>query len=142
MDKRHPFSEEEITRFWARVQRGTGCWLWVAGCFAHGYGAFIFQDRRPGLAHRFSYELHHGPIPEGAVVMHTCDNRRCVNPAHLRAGSQRENIHDAMHKDRWMTPARLAHLDRVREWRGKWNDPTPSGDEWRRANRKGNAGTS
>ena len=119
MDNRHPFSDHEVTRFWARVQRGKGCWLWMAGCFSHGYGAFAFQNKRPGLAHRFSYELHHGPIPRGRVVMHTCDTPRCVNPDHLRLGTQSQNIWDSVNKGRWSSEARKRAADanrRVLVW--------------------------
>lgn len=53
------------------------------------------------LAHRFAWEQANGrPVPRGKVVMHTCDNPRCANPAHLRVGTQRENVHDAMRKGR------------------------------------------
>lgn len=103
-------TDEEIERFWGYVDKGGDCWLWTAGCFKRGYGAFAYEGKRPGYAHRFSYELHHGPIPEGKLVMHKCDNRKCVNPEHLKAGTQRDNIRDSMAKDRWMSDARKKHL--------------------------------
>jgi hypothetical protein len=105
----------EISRFWDKVAvRGPDdCWEWQAGCFKRGYGAFAFDGHKPGYAHRFSYELHHGPIPEGMRVLHECDNPPCVNPKHLRAGTQKDNIQDAVNKDRWMTEARQAHLEKV-----------------------------
>jgi len=103
-------TNDEIDRFWGYVNKSGDCWLWTAGCFKRGYGAFAYDGKRPGYAHRFSYELHFGPIPEGKVIMHKCDNRKCVNPAHLKAGTQRDNIHDAMAKNRWMTKARENYL--------------------------------
>lgn len=59
------------------------------------------------LAHRVSYELHHGPIPQGALILHSCDNPGCVNPAHLRAGTQSENILEAFAKGRKKIPQQL-----------------------------------
>ena len=52
------------------------------------------------LHHRLAYEQEHGPIPKGQVVMHTCDNRACINPQHLRLGTQQDNITDAVNKAR------------------------------------------
>lgn len=77
-------------RFWLFVDKGPGCWEWTGSLRHKGYGQF-----GPGIkAHRFSYELHNGPIPEGFVVRHTCHNPRCVNPAHLLVGTVAENNQD------------------------------------------------
>ena len=107
-------TKAEIQRFWQNLTRDsrTGCWPWQAGKFHKGYGAFAYAGHRPGYAHRFSYLLHHGEIPEGALVLHRCDNPPCVNPAHLRLGTARDNTRDSVAKGRWMSPARKAWLDR------------------------------
>lgn len=77
-------------RFWPKVEKTDGCWNWRASTFRNGYGQF----HNPGstLAHRFSHELHRGPIPEGLVIDHLCRNRRCVNPKHLEPVSQAVNL--------------------------------------------------
>ena len=67
------------SRFWAKVRKSEGCWEWVAARDKKGYG----RDRSR-LAHRVSYEMTHGPIPEGLVIDHLCWNHACVNPQHLR----------------------------------------------------------
>ena len=99
-NKRH----STIDRFWARVQRSEdGCWLFAgAVCNQAGHVHFTRADGSRVYAHRFSYQLHHGRrrIPAGLVVMHSCDVPRCVNPAHLSVGTQKQNVHDAMGKGR------------------------------------------
>jgi len=77
-------------RFWAKVQKGPGCWEWQ-GCLARGYGQ-LWGTTKILLAHRFSYELLIGPIPEGLTIDHLCRNCRCVNPAHLEPVTLAENI--------------------------------------------------
>lgn len=101
-----------IERFWKKVDiRGAEeCWFWTAGKFKDGYGAFAYAGHQPGRAHRFSYLLHYGEIPEGTMVLHTCDNHACVNPTHLWLGTARDNAQDAVSKGRWMSPARTAWL--------------------------------
>jgi hypothetical protein len=76
-----------------------GCLLWVGKRNDDGYGKFNRESYR-GLAHRKSYEVAIGPIPDGCVVMHTCDVSCCVNPNHLRAGTQLDNIADRVAKGR------------------------------------------
>lgn len=93
-------SHEE--RFWIQVGKTDGCWLWLSGKDADGYGGFNADHdgvtyRR---AHRYSYALHHGPIPTGMQVCHTCDTPSCVRPDHLFLGSIAENMADKMAKGR------------------------------------------
>lgn len=65
------------------------CWEWVGGLNSDGYGLY-----RNHKAHRFAYSVAHGEIPHGLFVLHSCDNRRCVNPAHLRVGTHTDNMRD------------------------------------------------
>jgi hypothetical protein len=85
-------------RFWAKVAKGAGCWLWT-GSTSRGYG-YVWTGERIETAHRVSWYFAHGPIPEGLLVLHRCDVRACVNLAHLFLGTQRDNVHDAMAKGR------------------------------------------
>lgn len=79
-------------RFWRKVEKTTGCWLWTGALSGGtGYGSF-WADGRHVLAHRFAYEVEVGAIPEGMQIDHLCRVRRCVRPDHLEAVSQRENI--------------------------------------------------
>ena len=88
------------TRFWARVAQGEGCWLWTGERNARGYGRFYPRWKAQYYAHRYSWELHNGPIPDGLYVCHRCDNPSCVRPDHLFLGTQRTNIQDALAKGR------------------------------------------
>lgn len=82
----------------------TGCWLWMGPHRVDGYGVFGGMTK---LAHRLSYEAFVGPIRFGGVVMHMCDNPTCVNPAHLRVGTQKDNVHDMIAKGRnYVLPSR------------------------------------
>jgi hypothetical protein len=76
-----------------------GCWLWTAYKMKNGYGTFRAPHRHE-LAHRVSHELFVGPIPDGFLVMHSCDNPSCVAPHHLSVGTQHNNMHDAAVKGR------------------------------------------
>lgn len=80
----------DIDRFWAKVDRSGDCWEWLAHRNWGGYGRFWWGGRL-GQAHRFAFQLTHGPIPLGLTIDHLCRNRGCVNPAHLEAVSMREN---------------------------------------------------
>ncbi len=90
-------------KFWEKVKKSTrGCWEWQACLSATGYGRFNFKGRN-AIAHRVAWEMKFGPIPNNILVLHKCDNRKCVRPVHLFLGTQQENIRD-MHFKRRINP--------------------------------------
>jgi hypothetical protein len=91
-----------------RILKTDTCWLWKGTRHQYGYGIFLMPGEKPVRAHRYSYEYFVGPIPEGKIILHLCDNPPCVNPAHLRLGTKRDNAMDKISKER--------------HWRGKLSD--------------------
>jgi hypothetical protein len=75
------------------VKDSNGCWIWQGGKYAGGYGAFSL-DGFKDYAHRSSYRLYYGEIPEGKIICHRCDVKMCVNPDHLYAGTGSDNMFD------------------------------------------------
>lgn len=92
-------------RFWAKVEKGEGCWNWTGAVTSAGYGSIAIETHpKPRMvsAHRFAWELANGTaVPDGQVVMHSCDNRRCVRPDHLNLGTVGDNNRDMLRKGRW-----------------------------------------
>ena len=84
-------------RFWAKVDKSGDCWLWTGALLKTGYGCIRIAHKAI-RAHRAAYELSVGPLPKGALLRHTCDNPRCVNPAHLLLGDKRLNMKDALER--------------------------------------------
>lgn len=97
-----PAFRPEVDRFWEKVDKhgpivlSSRCWIWTGGTLASHkvkYGNFYLTGgRRRIMAHRYSYELHVGQIPEGLVIDHLCRQTLCVNPKHLEPVTQRVNI--------------------------------------------------
>ncbi|OHS09327.1 hypothetical protein HMPREF3289_01280 [Pseudomonas sp. HMSC75E02] len=124
-----PEENRAAERFWSKVDKSGDCWIWTAATDRKGYGKFSVGparnpdgSRRNSMvgAHRFSYELANGPIPDhasfhGLCVLHQCDNPRCVNPAHLFLGTNEENVKDMDLKGRRITKAKRgsAHAQAV-----------------------------
>ncbi len=92
------------------VDEGTGCWIWTGTKYGGGYGLFrcLRQDM---LAHRFSWWIHHGPVPDGMYVLHHCGNPGCVNPEHLFLGTAKDRTQNTQHKGANHSNAKLSKDD-------------------------------
>lgn len=115
-------------RFMDKVQKADeGCWEWLGKKNSNGYGT-IRKGRKNKAAHRIMFEIHHGTIDPSMGVHHLCDNPGCVNPDHLAQGDQKENMRQAVERNR--TARGLANAaakltdDQVREMRAKWQNGT------------------
>lgn len=100
-----PITQEQRLRFWSRVALtadDSQCWNWMAHCSKSGYGA-IYWYRKTRRAHRVAWLLTFGYMPS-LHVLHSCDNTKCVNPKHLREGTQKENMEDVLARKRRVWP--------------------------------------
>lgn len=113
---REQHGNEFAERFKANITQdpGTGCWLWCGVVSSSGYGYVWYRERKKTVrAHRLSYEMSKGMIPPGQFICHTCDVPRCVNPDHLFAGTNSDNMQDALRKGRH-TNQKPGHREHMR----------------------------
>lgn len=100
--KMPPFREQDIDRFWSKVALTANtekCWIWTAGS-NNRYGYFKMGKKTQFKCNRIAYFLHYGEDPKGMEVMHSCDNGKCCNPAHLSLGTHLDNMKDMANKNR------------------------------------------
>ena len=102
-------ADNEMIRFWDKVDRTEDCWNWTGATNGVGYGRLGHRGKLVS-AHRFSYELVYGRIPDGMLICHHCDNPGCVRPSHLFLGTNSDNIRDAHAKGRITMPDRRGEL--------------------------------
>jgi hypothetical protein len=93
----HGLSDKD--RFLQYVHKTENCWNWTGYLNERGYGQFDY-NQKTCLAHRVSFILFKEAIPEGLFILHSCDNRKCVNPDHLRIGTNQENMNDKVARGR------------------------------------------
>lgn len=90
--------EIDILKYY-NVNEKTGCWNWTKSIGNNGYGRISINNKRQ-LAHRLSFKLHNGYLPNEMHVCHSCDNRKCINPKHLWLGTDKDNLRDMVKKGR------------------------------------------
>jgi len=99
--KARPIKERFYEKFIPVTE--SGCWIWEGSCSNTGYGSMqIGTNRKPKAenAHKLSWIIHNGKVPEGMYVLHKCDVRACVNPDHLFLGTHQDNMKDMVNKGR------------------------------------------
>ena len=135
MTSKYNYKIPRDVRFWDCVDKKADdeCWEWKAGSHKTGYGLIHYKKVEGKFsggcrAHRFSFELHNErPIESGKHILHSCDNRKCVNPHHLREGTNAENMADMVERKRSpnnkgaKNPNVRLTDDQVREIREKWS---------------------
>ncbi len=94
-----PIKMDPLDRFMKFLNITDSCWLWIGSTQAMGYGQFWYKNKQT-ISHRTSWILHKGNIPEGLIVCHKCDNKKCVNPDHLFLGLHQDNTDDMISKGR------------------------------------------
>lgn len=95
------WDERVIKRFWKYVEKTNGCWLWKAQKNKMGYGRFYPFKPHAVLAHRFMFQIINKSNIKNSYILHKCDNPPCVNPDHLYAGTQKDNMHDCIKRGRF-----------------------------------------
>lgn len=108
--------EERFDRF---VQKTDSCWLWRGAVNSKGYGQ-IRADGRALYAHRLAWQWSNGNLPDGALVLHSCDVRACVRPSHLRLGTYKQNSLDMVSKGRQSRKLTDAEVRLIRRMRGTY----------------------
>lgn len=99
-----------------KIDEKTGCWNWIACTQSNGYGRFSLSGKSMG-SHRASFKIFKGDIPCGMDICHTCDNRKCINPDHLFLGTRKDNMQDAVSKNRQAQGFMLPHTKLTNEQR-------------------------
>lgn len=87
-----PLRGSTAERLWSKVCKTDCCWLWFGATRPDGYGKMMRGHQRTVLAHRVSYEVACGPIPDDKIITHTCDVKQCVRPEHLQLGTKSSNL--------------------------------------------------
>lgn len=101
--KTGPKPQKMENRFWSKVEMIPfhECWEWTSNKTIYGYGLFkINREVDNKSAHRMAWEMTYGSIPKGLFVLHSCDNRGCVRPYHLRLGTHQDNMDDKVKRNR------------------------------------------
>lgn len=124
---RQQFSKTFTLRFWNKVNKNGQiqshvpelgkCWQWTGGLGDEGYGTIRPFYKQTFKAHRASWIIHNGPIPNGFQVLHRCDNRGCVNPNHLFIGSNEDNVRDKLSKGRAGCLGGELHPGALTDWK-------------------------
>jgi hypothetical protein len=102
-----PFSDADLRALmWAQVEREGECWVWTGFCAPSGYGS-VTRHGKSHRVHRLAWEDAYGPIPPDLIVMHLCDNRRCLRLTHLALGTCADNDRDRVSKGRQVRGERV-----------------------------------
>jgi hypothetical protein len=115
---RDSMANGSVAAFLSHVEKTDHCWIWTGATNGNGYGVLRWRGRDNQRAHRISYVIHLGPIPEGLILRHACDNPPCVRPDHLQPGTNADNVADKVARGR----ARGSGLFGVRHHQSKLND--------------------